>query len=91
VSDRAAQVLLALSKDVLKRRRVMSDNPELNEDDDVNVTTEVGSEGGSPGDVEVGEDAQPAGGSEADETWQPAKQERKEVARDETGQGRRSP
>jgi hypothetical protein len=58
---------------------------------DVNVTNEVGSEGGSPGDVEVGEDAGPGVGAEAAETWEPRERDRTEVVRDETGQGRRSP
>jgi len=63
----------------------------LEVDDHVDVTNEVGSEGGSPGDVEVGENANPAGGSEADETWNPTKHDRKEIALDEKGRGRRTP
>lgn len=53
-------------------------------------TDEVGSEGGSPGDVEV-HDADIGTGSEAGETWRPAEKRQKPVARDETGVGRRSP
>jgi hypothetical protein len=58
--------------------------------DRTRVTSEVASEGGSPGDVEV--DVHDAGtGSEATETWQPADEHREEVLRDERGEGRRSP
>ena len=55
------------------------------------VTSEVGSEGGSPGDVEVGVDEGPTTGSEAGETLRPTQHNVKEIARDETGKGRRSP
>ena len=57
------------------------------------VTADVGSEGGTPGDVEVGRKERPAVGSEAGETWQPAEHETEQVTvvRDETGDGRRSP
>jgi hypothetical protein len=58
---------------------------------DANVTAEVGSEGGSPGDVEVERDSGAATGSEAGETWRPSKDEVKTVIRDESGEGRRSP
>jgi hypothetical protein len=59
---------------------------------DVNVTSgDVGSEGGSPGDVEVARDPVPATGSEAGETWRPTKDAVDTVVRDETGEGRRSP
>ena len=54
------------------------------------VTPEVGSEGGSPGDVEIDVDAE-GKGAEADEIWRPARREVREVVRDETGEGRRSP
>lgn len=54
------------------------------------VTSAVGSEGGSPGDVEVGVDDGPATGSEAGETWRPTKRDVKEIVHDETGEGRRS-
>jgi hypothetical protein len=55
------------------------------------VTREVGDEGGSPGDVEKETDRAPASGSEAGETWQPGGAARRDVVRDETGKGRRSP
>jgi hypothetical protein len=55
------------------------------------VTAEVGSEGGSPGDVEVDIGSGSATGTEAGETWQPATHTVEEVRRDETGEGRRSP
>ena len=58
-------------------------------DDD--VTADVGSEGGSPGDVELARDPAPATGREAAETWQPASDDLHTVVRDETGEGRRSP
>ena len=54
-------------------------------------TAEVASEGGSPGDVEVGVNQSPATGSEATETWRPTERRPTEVVRDETGEGRRSP
>jgi len=54
-------------------------------------TSEVGSEGGSDGDLEVSVDRRVGTGSEAGETWRPAETRRVEIARDETGQGRRSP
>jgi hypothetical protein len=55
------------------------------------VTEDVGSEGGTPGDVEVGRKRVPAVGSEAGETWQPADDEQETIVRDESGEGRRSP
>jgi hypothetical protein len=56
------------------------------------VTADVGSEGGSPGDLEVARDPGPATGSEAGETRQPTGDgESKTIVRDETGEGRRSP
>jgi hypothetical protein len=55
------------------------------------VTGEVGSEGGTPGDVELAIDRGPGVGSEAGETWQPSTEKVNEIHRDETGQGRRSP
>jgi len=56
------------------------------------TTTDVGNEGGSPGDVEIARDRIPATGSEAGETWQPVKRDKAgTVVRDETGEGRRSP
>jgi len=55
------------------------------------VTKDVGSEGGSPGDVEVAREDLPASGSEAGETWRPSDSKPETIARDETGEGRRSP
>jgi hypothetical protein len=60
------------------------------ERDTGDVTAEVASEGGSPGDVEIATD-QTGTGSEAGETWRPATRERREIVTDETGEGRRSP
>jgi hypothetical protein len=54
-------------------------------------TGEVGSEGGSPGDVEVERAREPGVGAEASETWRPSDDEVHTIARDETGIGRRSP
>jgi hypothetical protein len=59
--------------------------------DDHRVTPEVGDEGGTPGDLEVGRTTTIGTGSEAGETWRPAVEERDEVVRDETGEGRRNP
>jgi hypothetical protein len=55
------------------------------------LTAEVGDEGGSPGDVEVGVDRAPASGREADESVRPVEKHRDVTVRDETGRGRRSP
>ncbi len=55
------------------------------------VTPEVGDEGGSPGDVEIEVDRTPGAGSEGTETWRPIDHDVREVTRDETGEGRRSP
>jgi hypothetical protein len=55
------------------------------------TTAEVGSEGGSPGDVEVVHDTVPLTGSEAGETATPHPGGSKTIKRDETGRGRRSP
>jgi hypothetical protein len=55
------------------------------------VTGEVGDEGGTPGDVEVGRSQVIGTGSEAGETWRPAVEERDEIVRDDTGEGRRNP
>ena len=55
------------------------------------VTPEVGDEGGSPGDVEIGTDRIPGAGSEGTETWRPVDSETREIVRDETGEGRRTP
>jgi hypothetical protein len=61
---------------------------------DVHVDTtqaDVGSEGGSPGDVELAREHGPATGAEADETWRPTHEKVEPIVRDETGVGRRSP
>ena len=59
---------------------------------DANTPTgEVGSEGGSPGDVEVVRRHEPSAGTEATETWRPWRDEADTIARDETGLGQRSP
>jgi len=55
------------------------------------VTADVGSEGGTPGDVEIVRNDLPLTGSEADETARPRDEKVETVARDETGEGRRSP
>jgi hypothetical protein len=57
----------------------------------VDPTREVGSEGGSFGNVERGVDQGVGTGSEAGETWTPTDHDVDTVVRDETGQGRRSP
>jgi len=54
-------------------------------------TDEVGSEGGSPGNVEETSGAATGTGSEANETWRPAVHDTDDVVRDETGEGRRNP
>ncbi len=61
------------------------------EDAQPDPTGEVGSEGGSFGNVEIGVDKATGTGSEAGETWRPTGEDRIEVVRDETGVGRRSP
>jgi hypothetical protein len=53
-------------------------------------TQEVGDEGGTPGDVEL-ESESIVTGSEATSTVDSAKEPKKEIRRDETGEGRRSP
>ena len=58
---------------------------------DATVTREVGSEGGTSGDVEIGPDNEIGVGSEASETRVPADNRRTTIRRDESGQGRRSP
>ena len=60
-------------------------------DDNARVTPEVGEEGGSPGNVELGIEQGAATGSEAGETWRPTERDVNKVVRDETGEGRRSP
>jgi hypothetical protein len=54
------------------------------------ITHEVGDEGGTPGDVEIDKDVI-GGGSEAGETWRPADTQVREIVRDDTGEGRRTP
>jgi hypothetical protein len=54
------------------------------------VTAEVGDDGGSPGDVEIGTTVIGTG-SEAGETWRPTDETERSVVRDETGEGRRNP
>jgi hypothetical protein len=55
------------------------------------VTPEVGDEGGTPGDVELGVDRGEGTGSEASETWRPTRDDRETIVRDEEGEGRRNP
>jgi hypothetical protein len=57
----------------------------------IDVTSEVGGEGGSPGSVEVVSDSGPGAGSEHDEIWQPTDNDQRIIARDEAGTGRKSP
>lgn len=54
-------------------------------------SSEVGAEGGSPGDVEFYRRCEAGYGSEAGETWRPRDHNLHEVRRDHTGIGRRSP
>jgi hypothetical protein len=58
--------------------------------EDTTVGPEVGDEGGTPGDVEAGTTVIGTG-SEAGETWRPADEKVREIVRDETGEGRRTP
>ena len=58
---------------------------------DETVTGEVGSEGGTHGELEIGRSGTIGVGSEAGETWSPAHTDSTEVRRDETGEGKRSP
>jgi hypothetical protein len=60
-------------------------------DSDAAATGEVGSEGGSPGDVEIDRQRGPSTGSEAGETSRPSAPRIGETDRSETGKGRRSP
>jgi hypothetical protein len=62
-------------------------NPQLGTEE---PTGEVGSEGGSPGDLEHGH-SEIGTGSEAGELWQPAGVRRQEVWRNQGQPGRRSP
>lgn len=54
-------------------------------------TAEVGSEGGSPGDVDIAAEDEQALGSEATSTVERVERRERIVAHDETGTGRRSP
>ena len=66
--------------------------PDDKHDVDVDATeADVGSEGGSPGDVESAREHGPGTGSEAGETWRPTDDTVEPIRRDETGEGRRSP
>ncbi|MGE3958363.1 MAG: hypothetical protein AB7H96_16745 [Vicinamibacterales bacterium] len=58
--------------------------------DSIDTTAEVGSEGGSPGDLEQAR-SEVGTGSEATELWQPAQPVSEDVTRDETPPGRRAP
>ena len=69
----------------------MTDRTDTHLDERRAVTPEVGDEGGSDGNVEIGIDSGAGTGSEATETWRPAKRGSDAVVRDETGEGRRSP
>ena len=65
--------------------------PDDKSDVDVDATrADVGSEGGSPGDVELAREHGPATGSEAGETWRPTDDQAELIHRDESGEGRRS-
>ena len=68
--------------------RPASDTPDVGGD---TTKADVGSEGGSPGDVELMRAHEPAAGSEAGETRRPTDEKVETVYRDETGEGRRSP
>jgi hypothetical protein len=74
----------------------MADDRQKNTDTNVegpplDPTAEVGGEGGSFGNVEIGVDQGAGTGSEAGETWRPTEEDVDTVVRDETGEGRRSP
>ena len=64
---------------------------DLHEVERVRTTPEVGDEGGTPGNVEIGSTNPVGTGSEATETWRPAETTTTDIGRDETGAGRRSP
>jgi hypothetical protein len=63
------------------------ESPQLDSED---VTGEVGSEGGSPGDLERAHSGTGTG-SEAGEQWRPADARTEDVTRDENPPGRRTP
>ena len=69
----------------------MPDDPPRPDWREPRVTAEVGSEGGSPGDVELGVDEAAATGSEAGEMSRLTQQRVTEVIRGQTGEGRRRP
>jgi hypothetical protein len=68
--------------------RPAGDAPDVHSE---STTADVGSEGGSPGDVELTRAHEPAAGSEGGETSRPTGERVDTVRRDETGEGRRSP
>jgi hypothetical protein len=68
----------------------MTDNGATDPAEESSLTAEVGDDGGSPGDVEIGTTVIGTG-SEAGETWRPADDKVEEIVRDETGDGRRTP
>jgi len=69
----------------------MSDPLERQKRNEASPTSEVGSEGGSPGDLETIRRDDIGTGSEADETLRPADRGAETIVRDERGEGRRSP
>jgi hypothetical protein len=69
----------------------MPENDAIPELDTSRPTPEVGSEGGSPGDLERNRQRDVGTGSEAGTTWHPTESDTETVKRDETGIGRRSP
>lgn len=71
-----------------KKENSVVGNPESEPTD---ATPEVGDEGGSPGNVEIGVDHGAGTGRESGETWRPTERHVDKVVRDETGEGRRSP
>ncbi len=71
--------------------RDRQDQTDLSDIERVRTTPEVGDEGGTPGDFEIGSTNQVGTGSEGTETWRRGGQEKTDVVRDETGHGRRSP
>jgi hypothetical protein len=54
------------------------------------LTDEVGDEGGTPGNLERRE-AEVGTGSEASEVWRPAEERKRDIPRDQTPPGRRTP
>ncbi len=68
----------------------MNDDKTIDHPENERPTREVGSEGGSDGDLELERDDLGTG-SEAGETWRPTERDERPVAHDETGEGRRSP